>query len=97
MAYAKLKVTYQRALRRAKRATRDNLRSSKPDGKELFEALKVLSGKSACVSFPQTLSVDGYEACYPKNCAKHFFLADSPPHQTHHIRQLGRNGNSRPM
>ncbi|EFX74878.1 hypothetical protein DAPPUDRAFT_108333 [Daphnia pulex] len=72
MAYAQLKVTYQRALRRAKRATRDNLRSSKPDGKELFDALKVLSGKSACVSFPQTLSVDGYEASDPKNCAKHF-------------------------
>lgn len=33
----------------------------------------------------------------PKNCAKQFFLSDSPTHQTHHIRQLWRNGNSRPM
>lgn len=88
MAYAQLKVTYQRALRRAKKATRDNLRGSKPDGKEFFDALKVLSGKSAGVSLPQTLSVDGYEVSDPKNCAKQFFLSDSPTHQTHHIRQL---------
>lgn len=53
LSYVEQKATYQRELRRAKRSTWNRLRSTKSDGKELFNALKVLSGKSAGVSLPQ--------------------------------------------
>ena len=81
------KATYQRKIRNAKLSSWNKLCDSQPSSSDLFSALKTKSGKSANVSLPSSISIDGSVSSNPtdilKKCAEHFFPSPTPSTQAH--------------
>nr|CAH0106964.1 unnamed protein product [Daphnia galeata] len=81
------KATYQREIRNAKLSSWNKLCDSQPSSSDLFSALKTKSGKSANVSLPSSISIDGSVSSNPtdilKKCAEHFFPSPTPSTQAH--------------